>query len=500
MKSRFFRWISLAVAVVLIAGIGGWILLSSLEAPREPSKGDATGRKILYYKSTMMVGEISQTPRKDSMGAEMVPVYEGETDSAQIRIDPATTQNMGIRTAQIVRGPVHRVIRTVGKIDFDETAVSDVTTRVEGWIEQLYVNSTGKLVHKGEPLFEFYSAELYLGEKEYLLAQADGKDAGKYALNKLFHLGLSTDQIENLQKTQQVPHTLRIVSPRDGVVMEKNALQGTMTEPGKVLYRIGDLGTVWALADIYEQDLPYIQVGQQALVKLSYMPDRSFRGTVTYIYPTVDEKTRTARIRMVFPNPGFFLKPGMFATVEIHSVLAPDAVLVPDMAVLRSGEKNTVFIARKEGRFEPRQVVLGARSMDGNYQVLSGLSEGEIVVTSGQFLLDSESQLREAAQKMLSPNPTPDDSTSGNAPSASDQSMPTGDMSGMQMPQAQEQKTTTLRTAYVCPMPEHLSILYDAPGKCPICGMTLVETTVSSPSSSPTPSPNSPAGHAQGNH
>lgn len=498
MKTPYFKWLALVVALVFIVGIGGWLLLRSLEAPRESSQSEATGRKILYYKSTMMVGEISQTPRKDSMGAEMVPVYEGETDSAQIKIDPATTQNMGIRTAQIEKGPVHRVIRTVGKIDFDETAVSEVTTRVEGWIEQLYVNSTGKLVHKGEPLFEFYSAELYLGEKEYLLALADGKQAGQYALNKLYHIGLSADQIENLQKTQQVPHTLRINSPRDGVVIEKNALQGTMTEPGKVLYRIGDLGTVWALADIYEQDLPFIQVGQEALVKLSYMPDRSFRGRVTYIYPTVDEKTRTARIRMEFPNPGFFLKPGMFATVEIHAVLANDAVLVPDMAVLRSGDKNTVFIVLDGGRFDPRQITLGARSMDGNYQVLSGLKEGETVVTSGQFLLDSESQLREAIQKMLSPNGAVGNPDKPEKQSASDEGMQSAQMPGMQMPAPA--KPVPPEVAYVCPMPEHLSILYRTPGKCPICGMKLVETTAPLSPLPATPTTNQPTGHAQGDH
>jgi multidrug efflux pump subunit AcrA (membrane-fusion protein) len=301
-----------------------------------PDQAQAGGRKVLYYKSTMMLGEISQTSRKDSMGMDMVPVYEGEEDSTAITIDPVTMQNMGVRTAPVTQGPVHRTIRTVGRIEFDETAVSEVTTRVPGWIETLYVDSTGKLVHKGEPLFEFYSPDLYLTQREYLLALVQGDEAAAPVLNKLYHLGLSVGQIENLRKTHQVPHTLQIVSPRDGVVVEKNALQGTMTEPGKTLYRIGDIGKVWVLAEIYEQDLPFLQVGQQALVKLSYMADRSFRGKVTYIYPTVEEKTRTARARMEFPNPGFFLKPGMFVTVEIHALLVSEAVLVPDM-LTRSG-------------------------------------------------------------------------------------------------------------------------------------------------------------------
>jgi hypothetical protein len=288
-----------------------------------------------------------------------------------------------------------------------------------------------------------------------------------------------------------------MTAPRDGVVIEKNALEGTMTQPGKVLYKIGDIGTVWTLADIYEQDLPYIRVGQDTIVKLSYMSDRSFRGKVTYVYPTVDEKTRTARMRIEVPNPGFFLKPGMFATVEIHSAIASDAVLVPDMAVLRSGEKNTVFVVPETGKFEPRQIVLGARSMDGNYQVLSGLKEGETVVTSGQFLLDSESQLREAVQKMLSPNGTDPDASA--TPSAPAENMAEGAMPGMEMPPSPTPAAGP-EIAYVCPMPEHLSILYRVPGKCPICEMKLVETTVV-PTATPAPPNVKPAAaHAQGDH
>jgi multidrug efflux pump subunit AcrA (membrane-fusion protein) len=363
LKTSSTKVTALIVLLSVIIGAGAaWFLMRSLGTSSVPAEADTGGRKVLYYKSTMMLGEISQTSRKDSMGMEMVPVYEGEEDSTAIKIDPVTMQNMGIRTASVTQGPVHRSIRTVGKIEFDETAVSEVTTRVPGWIEKLYVDSTGKLVHKGEPLFEFYSPDLYLTEREYLLAFVQGEAAAAPVLNKLYHLGLSPGQIENLRKTRQVPHTLRIDSPRDGVVVEKNALQGTMTEPGKTLYRIGDIGKVWVLADIYEQDLPFLQVGQEAVVKLSYMPDRSFRGKVTYIYPTVEEKTRTARGRMEFPNPGFFLKPGMFATVEIHALLVSEAVLVPDMAVLRSGEKNTVFVALEGGKFEPREITLGAKS------------------------------------------------------------------------------------------------------------------------------------------
>lgn len=244
------------------------------------------------------------------------------------------------------------------------------------------------------------------------------------------------------------------------------------------LYRLADLGIVWVQSQIYEQDLALLKLGQEAEVSLSYLPDRKFRGRVTYIYPTVDEKTRTAQVRMEFHNPGFFLKPGMFATVELRAELKPAALLVPDSAVLRSGEKNTVFVALDGGHFEPREVMLGPRADNDSYEVLSGLKEGERVVTSGQFMLDSESQLREAIQKMLNPNATP-------PPVASSHQQPPSAIASTQLPVAAP-------SSYVCPMPEHADIKYNHPGKCPICGMTLIPTPeeeVAEPASSPTATP-----------
>jgi Cu(I)/Ag(I) efflux system membrane fusion protein len=369
-------------------------------------------RKIKYYKSTMMPGEMRQTPGKDSMGMEMVPVYEDETAAAvsqTIAIDPVTTQNMGIRTAVVARGPLRRIIRTVGTIDYNETALREVTTKFKGWIEKLYVDTTGQQVHREDPLFEIYSPELYSAQREYLLAIEQGTNATAgaslqaSALTKLRFFDISAAQIAELERTGQPSKTLRILAPIDGFVVEKMVVQGQMVDPGMKIYRLADLGSVWVQAQIYEQDLAYVKLGQEATVTLSYLPDREFRGRVTYIYPNVDEKTRTARVRMEFHNPGFFLKPGMFATVQVAAELDPSVLLVPDMAILRSGEKNTVFVALDGGRFEPRTVTLGPQAENDTYQVLNGLNEGERIVTSGQFMLDSESQLREAIQKMLEP-------------------------------------------------------------------------------------------------
>ena len=427
-------------------------------------------RRVKYYKSTMMPGEVRQTPGEDSMGMDMAPVYEDEAAAAQsqtIALDSVTTQNMDIRTAPVMRGPLRRTVRTVGVIDYNETTLGEVTTKFKGWIEKLHVNATGQLAMRGDPLFEIYSPELYSAQVEYLLAASSATNAAPgaeavriSALTKLKFYDISDGQIAELEKMRQPQKTLRILAPQDGFVIEKNVVEGQMVEAGARIYRLADLGLVWVQADIYEQDLAYIKLGQEATVTLPFLPDREFRGRVTYIYPNVDEKTRTARVRMEFHNPGYFLKPGMFATVKVVSELDPSVLLIPDMAILRSGEKTTVFVALDGGKFDPRTVTLGPQAENDQYQVLSGLSEGERIVTSGQFMLDSESQLREAIQKMLQPK-------QGSGRETNEVSSTPGATNASASSAAGTVK-------YICPMPEHISIEYDHPGNCPICGMTLV--------------------------
>ena len=324
--------------------ICGMKLVPIRKQPAPAAKdGQATGggRKVKYYKSTMMLGEISQTPRKDSMGMDMVPVYEGEEETNAITVDPSTVQKMGVRTAVVKKGPVRRVIRTVGAVDYNETALADVTTKFRGWIEKLYVDSTGKQVRKGEPLFDIYSPELYSAQNEYVLALSQGAGGLKAsARQKLKLFDVSDDQIAELEKTRQPQRTVRVNAPIDGIVVEKMAVQGQMVEAGMKLYRLADLSIVWVQSQIYEQDLALLKLGQEAEVSLSYLPDRKFSGRVTYIYPTVDEKTRTARVRMEFHNPGLFLKPGMFATVELNAEIEPSALLVPDSAVYEAVKRT----------------------------------------------------------------------------------------------------------------------------------------------------------------
>ena len=412
------------------------------------------------------------TPVRKQSGATAVATNAavGSAGSTGITIDPVTMQNMGLRTGLVTRGPVRRVVRTVGVIDFDETALAEVSTKFRGWVEKLYVDATGKQMHRGEPLFEIYSPELYLAQTEYLLTLDSPTNQGvaanlrnTAATTKLRYWDISEDQIAELERTRTPKKTLRMNAPRDGVVVEKLVVEGQMVEPGMKLYRVADLATVWIQAQVYEQDLPFIKLGQEAVVSLASQPEPKFRGRVTYLYPTVDDKTRTARVRLEIHNPGYFLKPGMYAGVEMTAELAPSALLVPDTAVLRSGEKNTVFVALDGGRFEPRTVVLGTRADGDHYEVLSGLKEGERVVTSGQFMLDSESQLGEAIQKMQRPS-GPEESGAHAGPAT-----PSGAPgSTTNLPPAAEQMV------YICPMPEHVSLEYNHPGNCPLCGMTLV--------------------------
>ena len=374
----------------------------------KPDGASASGeRTVKYYKSTMIPGEVKPGPGKDSMGMDMVPVYEGADASAEnkIQIDSATTQRMNLKTALVERGPVRRAIRAVGTVAYDEQGLRDITLKYEGWIEKLHINATWTTVKAGDPLFEIYSPDLYNAQLNYVVAlrtQAD-KDSPmlRAALARLELFDVPADLIEELKRSGKVSRTLVFRAPADGVVIEKMAIEGQMMKPGERIYRLANFSTVWVQAQIYEKDLPFIRQGQPVSIRTSYGAERNFDGTVQLILPQVEERTRTATARIVLPNPDGFLRPGMFVDVNFTSQIAEDAVLVPDVAVLRSGERNTVFVALDGGFFEPREVKIGARSEGGFYQVLSGVSAGERVVTSGQFMLDSESQLRESIQKML---------------------------------------------------------------------------------------------------
>jgi RND family efflux transporter MFP subunit len=435
-------------------------------------------RKVLYWKSSMIPGEIHNQPGKDSMGMDLVPVYEGEAAAGAIRIDPVVEQDMGIRVDKVIRGPLNKTVRTVGFVDYDETTLAAVTTKVDGWVEKLYVSQTGIQVHAGDPLFGLYSPALFSAQEEYLAAlrnvqkkdvpliprsRSDSEALVRDARTRLEYFDISPAQIAELERTGKATKTLTIRAPFTGIVTHKNVVEGQRIMNGMEVFRIADLSTVWVIAKVFEYDLPYVHLGQEAFMDLTYLPGETFRGRVTYVYPYLEQKTREVSVRMEFHNPGYELKPGMYATVTLISKVADEVTLVPDVAVIDTGLRSVVFTMPEPGHFVGREVKIGRRGEHNYLEVLSGLEPGETVVISGQFLLDSESRLREAALKFMEPG-----TVGGAEPiiAATEQS------EAAAHPHATPGAEGELY--YVCPMPAHADILYDKPGKCPICGMRLV--------------------------
>ncbi|MEE9165935.1 MAG: efflux RND transporter periplasmic adaptor subunit [Candidatus Neomarinimicrobiota bacterium] len=395
--------------------IGG---VSTASASVSSTSSEERGeKKILYWRAPMDPTYISPKPGKSPMGMDLVPVYEGEEAfGSTVKINPVVEQNMGIRVATAEKRDLYRKIRTIGRIDYDESKVAHVHTKFSGWIEKTHVNVTGQKVSRGELLLDIYSPQLVSAQEEYLDALQNLRALGgkvsegaggnlrsilASSRRRMEYFDVSEDQIEQIANTGTVTKTMGILSPFRGIVVEKHALDGMEVETGMMLYLIADLSEIWVFADIYEYEVPWVKEGQVATMTLSYDPGKKYRGKVQYIYPYLEEKTRTIKVRLVFPNPSLDLKPGMYANVEIESSPVESVVAVPVEAVLFSGERNLVFVSLGEGRFAPRDVTTGIESGDGYYEVKKGLSEGEVVVTSGQFLLDSESKLQESIAKLL---------------------------------------------------------------------------------------------------
>ena len=376
----------------------------------EISSSDTKKGKILYWRAPMNPTEIYDKPGKSAMGMDLVPVYEDDiTDQKAVKIDPVIQQNMGIRLGKVKKGPLVHTVRTYGHITPDETLTAQVNLKTSGWIEKLFVDFTGKYVKKGEPLFEIYSPDLVAAQEEYLVAHralkrmpgGTGKGLIVSSRRRLLYFDVPESEIEAIEKSGKAKKTLMIRSPLSGFVIERKAEEGSYIKTGTKVFQIADLSRVWVDAHIYEYELSWIAKGQRAEMTLPYLPGRIFKGTVAYVYPYLQPKTRDLVIRLVFQNPEMALKPEMYADVFIKAALKGEGLMVPSEAVIRTGQRNVVFVSMGEGKFMPRDVLLGPSLDHGQVQVLAGLAAGESVVTSGQFLLDSESNLKEAVQKML---------------------------------------------------------------------------------------------------
>lgn len=381
-----------------------------VQASGEMASPDRKKGKILYWRAPMNPTEIYDKPGKSSMGMDLVPVYEDEvTGQEAVKIDPVTQQNMGIRLGTVKKGPLVHTIRTYGHITPDETLTAQVNLKFSGWIERLFVDFTGKYVKEGEPLFEIYAPDLVAAQEEYLVAyralKRMGAGAGGALLSssrrRLEYFDVPEDEIRAIERSGKVKKTLMIRSPLTGYVIERRAEEGSYIKTGTTVFRIADLSRVWVDAHLYEYELTGVEEGQEAVMTLPYLPGRTFNGTVAYVYPYLQPKTRDLIIRLVFPNPRMELKPEMYADIRIRTVLKGEGLIIPSEAVIRTGQRNVVFVSAGKGKFVPRDVILGPLLDNERVQVLGGLALGEPVVVSGQFLLDSESNLKEAVQKML---------------------------------------------------------------------------------------------------
>lgn len=476
-------------------------------------------KKAAYYQDPMHPWYTSDKPGKaPDCGMDLVPVYAVNSDVQGIKIDPVTVQNIGVKTEIIHNRQLNKTIRTTGKIDYDETRVYTVNTKIMGWIEKLHVDYNGQVVRKGEPLMDIYSPELVTTQQEFLqairyqaqLAGSEREEVKKgadelvqSAKRRLLYWDIPESEIKDLEERGTPRKTMTINSPANGVVIEKMVLPGQNIMPGMTLYKIADLSTLWILADIYEYELPWIRTGQQAEIELSYLPGKTFKGKVTYIYPYLSAETRTARVRIQINNtPGFELKPEMFVTVKLISPLTVNAVSVPEQAVIRSGARNIIVISLGGGYFDPREVKLGVTA-DGYTQIMAGVHEGEVVVTSSQFLIDSESNLKAAITAMsgqasmdmskpmeqaidsskysvqpgmAAPSSKPDEHTGHSMPMPGEKSsLPQpGQMNVKDKSKVGQQPVDNKQSqaVYTCVM--HPQIRTNQPGQCPLCGMNLV--------------------------
>jgi Cu(I)/Ag(I) efflux system membrane fusion protein len=379
-------------------------------APKQP--------KVLYYVDPMNPSHKSDKPGKAPDGMDLTPVYaddESETSSSPgtVKLSGRKQQLINLRVVEVKEGTTGQNIHTVGTLQYDETKIAKIHSKIEGWVDRVFVDTTGQPVRKGQPLFSIYSPDLVATQQEYLLAVKADKSlsqsefidvsSGSKALKasayrRLKLWDVSDQQIKKLEETNIPMTTITFYSPVSGFVVEKNVFEKQRVTYETETYSIADLSRIWLMADIYEYEASSVQLGQEATMTLSYDSARKFEGKVTYIYPTLNNMTRTLKVRIEFSNRDFLLKPDMYANVEIQTAQG-SGLLVPEEAVLDSGNRQVVFVQKAEGEFEPREVKTGAHS-GGNVAILSGLSAGEKVVSSGNFLIDSESQLKSALESM----------------------------------------------------------------------------------------------------
>lgn len=416
---------AIAMGIVLAVGTGYWIaqLQHDASSATNNSANHAQGTttavakskgEILYYRNPMGLPDTSPTPKKDSMGMDYIPVYADDKpdDSGVVAVSPVRIQNLGVKTARVEMRAVDATVRATGRIEIDERAQVAVAPRFEGWIEHLHVNAIGDPVVKGQPLFTAYSPELQSTGEELRIAERLASLSAPHDLlasESASRLAEATrTRLRNLQVAGQTGARQVFLAPASGVVLDKMAIEGERFMPGETLFRIADLSSVWIIADVHEQDLARVHVGQGAQVRLETFPGRIFEARVDYLYPTLETATRSTRLRLVLDNVDGLLRPGMFAQVALAVGDSTPKVAVPASAIIDDGKQQIVLLALGEGRFQPQPVTLGQRGLEV-IEVLEGVKEGDHVVVSANFLIDSESQLKAAFSNLTEASPSDPD-------------------------------------------------------------------------------------------
>jgi len=445
------------------------------------SKSNTGEKEILYWVAPMDPNEIYDSPGKSKMGMDLVPVYADEAGQAGVvTIDPSIQQNMNVKFTTIENRALDPTIKTNATFTVDERKEYQITSRVVGWIEKMSVNYTGQQVNKGEELLQIYSPELVSAQQEYLTAlkykekvsnsslASSGDELIDNTYRKLTLLNMSPKEIFALESSGEVKTTVPLYSPISGTVLMKNVVEGQKIKSGENLLHIANLSTLWLKADVYESDISHVKVGDNVIVNVDAYPGRPFNGKVSFIYPTIDPKSRTIQVRIDVQNPNKKLKPAMLAIVTINTGETKSLPVIPESAVIRSGEQNVAVQFLGEGKFKPVTIELGDYS-NGYYQVLAGLSDGNKVVTSAQFLIDSESSLKSAMKNFSKAEPS--------------------EMTNMINEQTNDSPLIRKGTIDLKSIDKNTdgmvyqdqmdwNVISDEPGKCPICEMNLKEVTL----------------------
>jgi Cu(I)/Ag(I) efflux system membrane fusion protein len=368
----------------------------------EPQESETTSapseKKILYYRNPMGLPDVSKTPKKDSMGMDYIPVYEGEdSDSSTVNVSAGKLQRTGVKSEPVTRRAIAMPVRAPGSIQLDERRISVISLRTESFVDTVENVTTGSEVRKGQPLVRLYSPAVASAASEYLSGLTLKGDVAmlRGPRQRLLNYAVPQSLLSDIERTRDVPLTFTWTSPRDGIVLERNVSDGMRVMPGDVMFRIADHSVVWAMVDVAERDLAAVAAGQSVIVRARSYPDRTFTGRVALVYPHLNPATRTVRVRIELPNADHLLLPDMYAEAEIDTGSGQDVLAVPDSAVIDSGERQVVLVDKGEGRFEPRKVQLGRRGA-GYVEIKDGVAEGDAVVTSANFLIDAESNLKAA--------------------------------------------------------------------------------------------------------